>query len=552
MPTVSIFDRFNTLLSVGRTIAAAPTAAALNDAIRQAALALLHGERCHVVNMSELPEEDSVTESGEWIDAVSRTLLDRAVEERVPVVTDDPLVDGSESLILSGIRSVLAAPIVVDDEVSHCFYVTHRQIGHLFGEDEIQLASFIATLAGAAAEHLAGTEARFRSIGQNSSDVLTLVDSTGTIVYQSSAAARLFELPAPGLVGLPVLDWVHPEDGEVFGAALDRATREAQARVECRLRHADGTFLHAETAVTNLLDDPAVGAFVLNTHDVTERRRLEDELRDLALSDQLTGLPNRVHFLERTRAALAREGGPPLVLCFVDLDDFKAVNDAHGHGAGDQLLKSIAVRLTEGLRPKDTVARFGGDEFALLLENTDLPSAVRIVERLLESVSAPVDIGGDRGGHARQHRTRRLGGAPVQTGRRACRGRRSHVRRQGRRRQPVQRLPSEHAGGGGVSLAGSRRRRRRTAPRGVPVALPADHRPAVRGARRGRGTDPVAAPRAGSALPRALHRPCRGERPDRADRRLGVGRGLPRHRRSSRRRRTPASTSRRVSCGCRC
>ena len=393
MPTVSIFDRFNTLLSVGRTIAAAPTAAALDDAIRQAALALLHGERCHVVNMVDLPDEDSVTESGEWIDGVSRTLLNRAAEERVPVVTEDPTVDGSESLILSGIRSVLAAPIVVDDEVSHCFYITHRQIGHLFGEDEIQLASFIATLAGAASEHLAGTEARFRSIGQNSSDVLTLVDNTGSVVYQSSAVARLFEMPAPGLTGHPVLEWVHPEDRELFQAALDRATREAQARVECRLRHADGTYLYAETAVTNLLNDPAVGSFVLNTHDVTERRRLEDELRVLALSDQLTGLPNRMHFLERTRRALAEDAGQPLVMCFVDLDDFKAVNDAHGHGAGDLLLKCIATRLTEGLRPEDTVARFGGDEFALLIENTDLPGAVRVVERLLESVSAPVDIG---------------------------------------------------------------------------------------------------------------------------------------------------------------
>jgi diguanylate cyclase (GGDEF)-like protein/PAS domain S-box-containing protein len=224
--------------------------------------------------------------------------------------------------------------------------------------------------------------------------VLTLVDGSGEVVYQSSAVARLFELPPPGLVGLPVLDWVHPDDRELFQETLERATRESQARVECRLRHADGTFRFAETAVTNLLDDPAVGSFVLNTHDVSERRRLEDELRELALSDQLTGLPNRVRFLERTQRALDHLAGQPLVLCFVDLDDFKAVNDAHGHGAGDQLLRRIAVRLTEGLRPQDTVARFGGDEFALLLENTDLPGAVRVVKRLVESVSQPVDIGG--------------------------------------------------------------------------------------------------------------------------------------------------------------
>ncbi len=391
--TVSLFDRFTTLLSVGREIAAAPTTTALEAVIRDAALTLLRGERCHIISVEDVRNENPVTVSGERADAISHTLLTRAVDAGVPVVADDLITDGSESLLLSEIRSVLVAPIMVDGKALWCFYVTHSQLGELFGDEEVQLASFVATLAGAAFEHLAGTEARFRAIGQNSSDVLTLVDSSGVVTYQSSAASRVFALPAVGLVGRPILDWVHPSDRAAFSEALERAVAQDQCRVECRVMQADGSFRHAETSITDLLDDPAVEALVLNTHDVTERRRLEDELRERALSDELTGLPNRVLFLERTRHALVRRDAQSLVVCFLDLDDFKAVNDAHGHGAGDQLLRSIGTRLTESVRPGDTVARFGGDEFAILLEDTDLGGAVLVVERLLEAISAPVSIG---------------------------------------------------------------------------------------------------------------------------------------------------------------
>lgn len=391
--SVSLFDRFTTLLGVGREIAAAPSTVALEGVIRRAALTLLRGERCHIISVEDIRNDNLVTVSGERADAISHTLLTRAIEAGAPIVAGDLSVDGSESMLLSEIRSVLVAPITVDGKALWCFYLTHSQLGELFGEEEIQLASFIATLAGAAYEHLEGTEARFRAIGQNSSDVLTLVDRDGTVTYQSSAASRVFALPAVGLVGRPILEWVHPGDRALFDEALARAVRENQCRVECRLMQSDGSFRYTETSVTDLLDDPAVEALVLNTHDVTERRRLEDELRERALSDELTGLANRVLFLERTRHALTRREAHPLVVCFLDLDDFKAVNDAHGHGAGDQLLRNIGARLLDNVRPGDTVARFGGDEFAILLEDTDLDAAVPVVERLLEAISVPVDLG---------------------------------------------------------------------------------------------------------------------------------------------------------------
>ncbi|HWJ80803.1 MAG TPA: EAL domain-containing protein [Nocardioides sp.] len=392
-PTFSVFDRFTTLLSLGREIAAAPSTAALEAVISRAAITLLRGERCHIISVDDVVNDKMVTVSGERADAISQTLLVKAIDTGAPIVSGDLSIDGSESLLLSEIRSVLVAPIIVDGKALWCFYVTHSQLGRLFGDEEVQLASFVASLAGAAYEHLAGTEARFRAIGRNSSDVLSLVDADGVVTYQSSAVSRVFALPAVGLVGRSVLEWVHEGDRPLFNEALERAVREGQCRVECRLVQSDGSIRYAETWITDLVDDPSVGAFVLNTHDVTERRRLEDELRERALSDELTGLPNRVLFLERTRHALSKRDAEPLVVCFLDLDDFKAVNDAHGHGTGDQLLRRIAQRLVDTLRPGDTVARFGGDEFAILLEDTDLPSAVRVVERVLEAIAQPIHVG---------------------------------------------------------------------------------------------------------------------------------------------------------------
>ena len=392
--TVSVFDRFTTLLAVGRTIASATTIAAVELATREAATALLRGERCHLLDVRALQDDQLVSESGESVDEISHTLLARAVASGGPVVAADANADESESLLLSGIRSVLAAPIVVHGEVRSLFYVTHRQVGQLFGEQEIQLAAFVATLAGAAYEHLAGSETRFRSLAQNSSDVLTLVDASGTVSFQSPAVQRVFGLPAGSLVGGPVDAWVHPDDLPRFTAALSAARGNAEIRVECRFRHADGSYRFAETAVTNLLEDPTVNALVLNTRDVTERHRLEDALRERALHDELTGLPNRALFLERLQHALDRRDPQPLVVCFLDLDDFKAVNDTLGHGAGDELLTTVAERLSSCLRPGDTVARFGGDEFAVLLESTDLPTALTVTQRILDRTAELVDLDG--------------------------------------------------------------------------------------------------------------------------------------------------------------
>ena len=391
--TVSLFDRFTTLLKVGRTITAATSFAAVEAGVREAALSLLRGERCHLIPVSHLSHDELTTQSGESVDEVSRTLLARAVEAGAPIAAD-ATSDDSESLLLSTIRSVLAAPISVHGEPVSCFYVTHRQIGRLFGEEEVQLAAFIATLAGAAFEHLAGNEARFRSLAQNSSDVITLIDADGLVTYQSAAAVTVFGNTG-SVIGRRVREWAHPDDLEAFERAIEAARSHQGIRIECRLRHADGSYRYAETAVTDLLDEPTVAAVVLNTRDVTDRHQLEAELRERALHDALTGLPNRALFHDRALQALERSARDPMPLCvaFMDLDDFKAINDTFGHAVGDELLCTIAERLMRCVRPTDTVTRLGGDEFAVLLESTDLSTGIGVVQRMLEAVAEPMMLG---------------------------------------------------------------------------------------------------------------------------------------------------------------
>lgn len=398
MTRLSLADRFATLLAAGRRLASAPSVEGVYAAIRQTALDLLRGERCHVVPVGEDLVAGPTTASGERVDEYSRTLVERALEAGAPVVSGDERADAGASLVLSGVRSVVCAPVHCEGRPVACFYVTHRHVGGLFGDDDIQLAEFIATLAGAALEHVAGSEARFRSLAQHSSDVITIVRPDGVIAYQSSSLGKVFGYEDGELVGRPLAEWLHPEDAPeiLFFLAESLRSEGGSALVECRLRRRDGSWCDVESTLNNLLHEPTVRGLVLTTRDVTERKALEDELRARAWHDSLTGLANRALFTERVEHALvrSRRQDAPLAVLFLDLDDFKAINDTLGHPAGDGLLQEMAERLQRCVRPEDTVARFGGDEFALLLEDSGRDVAKRVADRVMDQLSVPFWLAG--------------------------------------------------------------------------------------------------------------------------------------------------------------
>jgi diguanylate cyclase (GGDEF)-like protein/PAS domain S-box-containing protein len=395
--TLSLADRFESLLAVGRRIGAAASPEAVYDAVREAALLLLRGEHCHIIELGGEIGDQLTTRSGENVQELSQRMLAQAIATRAPIVADPAdAADSSESLLLAGLRSVLCAPILCDGEVVACFYLTHHEVNDLFGDTEVRLAEFITTLAGAALEHVAGSEARFRSLVQNSSDVIIIVGPDGRISYGSASVERVFGYRPAEIVGRDLRSWLHREESAALLAALDEtaAPGRTASRVESRLRHRDGSWRNVETTITNMLDHAGVAGLVLNTRDVSERVALEAELRARALHDPLTGLANRALFTERVDNALARRSREhrPMAVAFLDLDDFKSINDTLGHAAGDLLLQSMAERLEGCVRPGDTVARFGGDEFALLIEDADIDTAEAVARRIIAELGRPFHL----------------------------------------------------------------------------------------------------------------------------------------------------------------
>jgi diguanylate cyclase (GGDEF)-like protein/PAS domain S-box-containing protein len=244
------------------------------------------------------------------------------------------------------------------------------------------------------------TEARFSALVQHSSDVIFVLDPDTTIQYASPSVEQLFSYQASELVGRRLTDCIPQDDRErLLVAMAARASRApgASEALEFRVAHADGRWLDTESSVTNLLENPAVRGMVVNLREITERKRFESQLTYQAFHDQVTNLPNRALFYDRVEHALTRrrEHGGPIAVLFLDLDNFKSVNDTFGHIAGDGLLRTISSRLEAAVRVGDTVARLGGDEFAILLEGVEHETRVaEVVERLLEVVSMPLSVEG--------------------------------------------------------------------------------------------------------------------------------------------------------------
>jgi diguanylate cyclase (GGDEF)-like protein/PAS domain S-box-containing protein len=327
-----------------------------------------------------------------------------------------PLLSGSEpryvpagqfgaqaALLLPGSEGILLCPLTLKDRPSG-----DPLIGVMatFGKQRI-LADMSATLeilarqVALAVERLMlsrevirqRSEAYFRTLVQDTSDVILIIGDDGRVRYATPSATSIFG--DIGIEGVPLAYLVKDSERDKVLAALARMRSHAGNGPYDELwsiGRRDDRRVEVQVRCSDLRGDSTVAGLVLTLRDVTEQRQLESELKHRAFHDALTGLPNRVLFQDRIARGLAQSrcAGLTTGVLFVDLDDFKVVNDTMGHGVGDELLVAAGARLSAAVRDSDMTARLGGDEFALLVEHVADPAAVEaFADRIVQAFSDP-------------------------------------------------------------------------------------------------------------------------------------------------------------------
>ncbi len=459
---------------------------------------------------------------------LSEGIFGRAASTGRPVLVEDASPGSLGAM--EGVTSEICVPLFDGDEAVG--FLSAQSVGGVkLTQNDLRVLVAVCELVGVAVSRarlyarLRYSEGRYRALTQNSSDLVTLMEATGIVRYQSPAIAWMLGYSSEELIGKNAFDYLHPDDRQWVETAFAEVVKDP-GRVpsaEYRFRHKDGSWRWLESVGTNLTEEPGVGAYVINSRDVTrrkeaeerlrgaekryrtlveqipavtyidpvdapdtslytsphiermlgytpeewqtkklwpeclhpddrerilaadkrfeagggepfseeyrllakdgsvvwvreeavlvkdeageplywqgvfydlsERKALEERLEHRAFHDYLTDLPNRQLFVDRLRQALdrtRRRTDLKVAVLFTDLDEFKIINDSLGHEAGDLLLTLVAQRLGRCLRPEDSLARFGGDEFVVLIEDVDGPEvAVQVAERIIEELARP-------------------------------------------------------------------------------------------------------------------------------------------------------------------
>lgn len=305
----------------------------------------------------------------------------------------------------AGLVSGMAFPVISGKDVVavvELFSSTHQPINKQFFEVMAQVGVQLGRVfeRAAAQQRLEESERRSRVIIESASDAFIAIDDQGAITNWNKAAEDLFGWSREEAIGRRISDTIIPEEyREAHSKGMRRFLRTEKSKVigerlEFPALHKDGSRLSIEITLWSL-KEPSGWSFFSFSHDITAKKAAENELKRLSLHDALTGLPNRALLLDRLQHSVTRreEGGAKTAVFFIDLDNFKRINDSLGHNRGDQLLMAVAKRLRQSMRPSDTVARLSGDEFVVVCENVNnYVDATHIAQRIQESLRPPVEL----------------------------------------------------------------------------------------------------------------------------------------------------------------
>jgi diguanylate cyclase (GGDEF)-like protein/PAS domain S-box-containing protein len=246
----------------------------------------------------------------------------------------------------------------------------------------------------AAEELLLLSEARFKSLVQNNSDLVMVVDAHERVSYVSPSAVAMIGAPPEALFGQPMSGVFVAADMD-WNSKLRESAKDGRT-FEFGFRHTSGHWRTFETVVTDLRDEPAVGGFVLNARDITERLEMTKDIEYAATHDSLTDMPNRTRLVTQLEEMLSRNSGSSSVTAIcIDLDDFRDINDSLGQSIGDDVLRAVADRIRSTLSYGDDAARIGADEFAVIIERAHGEEVVlETAEEILGALAEPLYMDG--------------------------------------------------------------------------------------------------------------------------------------------------------------
>ncbi|WP_246943755.1 diguanylate cyclase domain-containing protein [Bacillus pinisoli] len=243
---------------------------------------------------------------------------------------------------------------------------------------------------------LVENEKKYRFIAENTSDLIQVIDHNGVITYISPSVEALLNYTPLEYQDQFIFECLHEEDIPTFRNMLHELhVTQEPLKIEVRYLHKDGSQVWMEVHASYVEDEQEAKTIIVS-RDISERKKYEEELKYLAFHDTLTGLPNRYHFTEllKEEMAISKKTLHHMVLMYIDVDNFKQINDTYGHAAGDTVLIEFSKRLKISTRSSDKVCRISGDEFVIILANPVTPKeAMTIAQDIQNELKTPISLG---------------------------------------------------------------------------------------------------------------------------------------------------------------